>query len=212
MPSRKSEGLSSSNAQEVYKSSKSRSAYQMNRSLESRINKANERLEKLKEAGFEKTQFYQNHRKGFEMPKEQLGRKGMSKRMAEVNRFLNSQSSTVGGMKRTRRDIINSLNKSSKIELKITEENLDDFLDFMTYYDEHVKNQTRIPSDFVANEVFNMHQNLQVSKEDLMKNMEAVYDYEEQVKNMKLEDMFLDGKVDKRVRFKVADYLDKVFW
>ena len=184
----------------------------MNRSLESRINKANERLEKLKEAGFEKTQFYQNHRKGFEMPKEQLGRKGMSKRMAEVNRFLNSQSSTVGGMKRTRRDIINSLNKSSKIELKITEENLDDFLDFMTYYDEHVKNQTRIPSDFVANEVFNMHQNLQVSKEDLMKNMEAVYDYEEQVKNMKLEDMFLDGKVDKRVRFKVADYLDKVFW
>ena len=212
MPSRKGVGLSSSNAQEVYKSSKGRSTYQMNKSLESRINQANERLVKLKEAGFEKSQFYQNNRKGFRMPKRQLDRMEMSKKMAEVNRFLGSQSSTVSGMKKSRREQIKALNESSKIEIEITEDNLDDFNKFMAYYKENVKNQTKMPSDFVANELFGLHERLHISKEDLMKNMDEVYAFHHVLEWMSLEDMFPEGKINNRVRFKVADYLDKVFW
>lgn len=202
-------GIWSNNAQEIYKTSKSRTSYQMKKSLESRMRQANERLSELKEAGFGQTQFYQEHKKGFKMPKQKMTRQEMSKKMAEVNRFLNAQSSTVSGMKRARKEELEKL-KESKVSGLINEGNLDKFNKFMKYYRERADKQTKIPSDFVATNLFDLSERLKIRPQDIIDNMEEVMSFYHVLEDMSLEDMFPEGKIDRRRRFTVADYLDTV--
>lgn len=197
-----------SNAQKIAKSS--RSTGQLQQDLVRRTEEANRRLGELKEAGFSNSQFYQEHKKGFKVPKYQ-DRADTSKRLAKVNQFLNAKSSTVAGIKKARRDTIKALNESERVPVKITEENLNKFLQFMDYYHNNVEKQTKIPSDFIV-EMFGLHEKLHINFKDLMENMDEVANFKHELDKMKLEDMFPNGKVDNRVRFKVADYLDRIFW
>lgn len=196
------------NAQKIAKSG--RSTGQLQQDLVRRTEEANRRLGELKEAGFSNSQFYQEHKKGFKVPKYQ-DRVDTSKRLAKVNQFLNAKSSTVAGIKKARRDTIKALNESERVPVKITEKNLNKFLQFMDYYHNNVEKQTKIPSDFIV-EMFGLHEKLHINLKDLMENMDEVANFKHELDKMKLEDMFPNGKVDNRVRFKVADYLDRIFW
>ena len=197
-----------SNAQSIMKSK--RATDLLKKDLTRRNEEANRRLGELKEAGFSDSQFYQNHKRGFKDAKY-MDRADISKRLAKVNQFLNAKSSTVAGIKKARRDTIKALNESNKVPVKITEKNLNKFLDFMNYYHNNVEKQTKIPSDFIV-EMFSLHEKLHINLKDLMENMDEVANFKHELDKMKLEDMFPDGKVDNRVRFKVADYLDRIFW
>ena len=198
------------NAQKIAKSS--RSTGQLRQDLIRRTEEANRRLGELKEAGFSQTQFYQDHKQGFKVPKYQ-DRADTSKRLAKVNQFLNAKSSTVSGIKKARRDTLKHLRESERMPegVEITEKNLDKFLQFMDYYHNNVEKQLKIPSDFAV-EMFGLHEKLHINFEDLMKNMEEVASFKHELDKMNLEDMFPEGKIDNRVRFKVADYLDRIFW
>lgn len=210
MPKRDVLGNSkSTNAQAVSKSR--RSTYQLRKSLEARINKANERLEKLKQAGYGESQFYQTHKKGFKMPRSgNPSRQELSKSLAEVNRFLSSKSSTVRGMKQARKEQLERLSTSPNVSGLVNEKNLDKFNKFMQYYRDHVQSQTKLPSDFVANDLFGMSERLKINPQDLLDNIEDVTQFYHVLQDMSLEDMFPDGKIDKRRRFKVQDYLDTI--
>lgn len=173
------------------------------------MKQANERLEKLKEEGFTQSQFYQEHRKGFKMPKQDMTRQELSKKIAEVNRFLNAQSSTVTGIRRARKEELEKL-KESKVAGLVDEGNLDKFNKFMQYYRERANKQTKAPSDFVATNLFDLSERLKIRPQDIINNMDEVMSFYHVLEEMSLEDMFPDGKIDRRRRFTVADYLDTV--
>lgn len=215
MPSKKGSGLSSRNAQEIYRYSKSKSTNQLRSSLQRRIDIANERLQDLKEAGFSESQFYREHRKGFSMPEGLINRRDMSKRLAEVNRFLASKSSTVEGMGKVREDLISIFNQSKNVSKMVNEKNLDKFLDFMDYYRDHVKNQIRFKgTDEVAVDVFEMQEKLHLKKNDILKNLEDYSDFKESLKKMSPKDFVPDDASPEerrrilRRKFSLQDYID----
>lgn len=215
MPSKKGTGLSSRNAQEIYRYSKSKSTYQLRSSLQRRVDIANERLKDLKEAGFSGSQFYREHRKGFSMPEGNINRRDISKRLAEVNRFLASKSSTVKGMEKVREELIRKFNESPNVSGTVNEKNLDKFLDFMEYYRDNAKNQIRWKgTDEVAVDMFEMQEKLQLKKNDIIKNMEDYSVYRHALQNMSPED-FLSGDESPeerrrilRRKYTLQDYLD----
>lgn len=197
------------NAQSIMKSK--RATDLLKKDLTRRTEEANRRLGELKEAGFSDSQFYQNHKRGFKDARY-LDRADISKRLAKVNQFLNAKSSTVAGLKKARRDTIKALNESERVPVKITEQNLNKFLQFMDYYHNNVEKQMKIPSDFIV-EMFGLHEKLHIDFMDLMKNMDEVAHFQHVLKDMKFEDMFPDKEsIDTKRRFKVADYLDRIFW
>lgn len=177
---------------------------------------ANKRLEKLREAGYEKSEFVRNHRKGFkeDVSRDQYGRvytrQQISKMLAEVNRFMNAESSTVRGMKKTRQNILDALHapdgegKPTRYA-GITEENLDRFTRFMEMYDNQVRKQTDVGSDTVV-EAFLMSERLRIKPEDLIHNMDRFDEYEEMLAEMSVEDLVGDLPVGNR-KFTLDDYI-----
>lgn len=208
-------GLSSNNAQEVYDTLKGRTGSW--ESLQRRVDLANERLKELKEAGFEQSQFYKNHRYGFKMPEGLISKREMSKRLAEVNQFLNAKSSTVEGMKKARRDLLNTFSKSKNISNTVTEENLDRFLDFMDYYADMVEKQGRyIGTDEVAVDMFELQESLHLKKNDILNYADKFRDYKEDLKKKKPEDLLSGDETPEekakilRRKFSLQEYLNVI--
>lgn len=166
------------------------------------------RMEALKNAGYEQSEFYKAHRTDFkEVP---FGKENMAKELAMTNRFLASESSDVEKIASVREQTVKKFNKSlfgDESDGPINMENLDRFTDFMRFYRENIKRQTNLQSDTVV-DAFLLAEKLHISHKDILTNLDLFSDYQKELQSMELEDMFPDGKVDNRYRFKVGDYID----
>lgn len=208
-----SKGTRTSSTAEVRKSS--RSTAQLRAQYERVAKAANKRLEKLKEAGFGSSEFVQNHKNGFktDIMYDQYGRvrsrTEVSKMLAEVNRFMNAESSTVRGLKKARQELLDSLHdvdeegNPTRYE-GITEENLDKFTKFMDMYHSSVEAQTNYSSE-TAVQAFILGEKLHISQKDLLKNMDRVYRNYEQLESLDVS-MLIGDESPGRKRFSFSDY------
>ena len=200
------------NAQDIMKSDMTSQA--MRKNLVSAQKEAKKRMDALKKAGCEFTDFYQNHKTDFrEVP---FGRENMAKELARTNQFLQAKQSRVKGMKQASSELLELYNvnffgyikgDSPESDPHLTEKSLPRFQSFMRYYKENIKKQTNIQSDVVV-EAFLLAEKLHISHKDMLNNIDLFADYQKQLESMELKDMFPDGKVDNRYRFKLGDYMD----
>lgn len=192
------------NAQEIYKSSIS--TRKLIKELESSFKMAQRRMQRLKKAGLSKSEFYREHRKDFIELDVGRRRLEVSKELAMVNRFLSSKSSTVKGLKEAERQYIQTINEKVMFDNVLNEKNVRSFQAFMKeYYDKYVE-QSELQSDIVI-EAFVEAERLQLSKKDLLANLDMFNKYKEKIKNLKVEDFLQEGeKLDKRRRFKLSEY------
>ncbi len=192
-----------SNAQLIYKQDKSTG--ELRKELTASLKVAKEKMRKLKEKGLSKSEFYQEHKKDFEnVNLKSNNRLNLSKELARVNQFLNSKSSTPKGLKQAEKNLIEVINE--KYGDMLNEKNVRDFQRFMKMYRDKYEEQVKLDSDKVV-DAFKEAERLKISKKDMLENIEAFIENEEELQDMDLEDMFEDGKIDKRRRFKLEDYL-----
>ena len=167
---------------------------------------ANARLERLERAGLESSEFYQEHKAGFG-PLDTIFRKNIAKELAELNRFLNAQSSTISGLRKSREDLIDVMNKrfGDGETGPFNEENIDRFSRFMKEYRDKYKEQLNLASD-KAVDLFLAKERLQLSEKDLWRNVDTFLDYEEELASMSVEDV-LGRRKNVGQRFKISTYL-----
>lgn len=190
------------NAQEILKSDRSTRSLRLE--LEKSFKMAQERMNRLKEAGLSKSEFYREHRKDFK-ELEAGNRLEISKELARVNRFLNAKSSTVKGLKEAEAQFIEAINKTMG-EDYINANNVRRFQAFMNEYKDKYQEQTNIQSDTVV-DAFLESERLMISKSDMLANLELFAEYKAELKNLTPEDILPDGaKLDRRRRFKLDDY------
>lgn len=194
-----------SSAQEIMESGMSTRKM---RSEYNRLSKmANARLDRLSRAGLEASEFYQEHKAGFG-PLDTTGRKNIAKELAELNRFLNAQSSTISGLRESRKDLIDVMNKQygdGEGGGPFNEENIDRFSKFMKEYRDKYKEQLNLASD-KAVDLFLAKERLQLSERDLWRNVDTFLDYEEELESMSVEDV-LGRRKNVGQRFKISTYL-----
>lgn len=194
------------NTQLIYKSKKT--TEQLKKQLSKALDMARSRMVKLKSAKLSKSEFYQEHKKDFgKEVLENVGfnRLNISKELSKVNRFLNSKSSTSEGLLKAEEDFIDVMNERYG-EAFLNKKNVRAFQRFMKDFKAMYGEQTQIDSDKVIN-AFKESERLKINKKDMLENLELFIENEEHIKSMNLEDVFEDGKIDKRRRFKVEDYL-----
>lgn len=205
-----------SNAQMLYKSDLT--TKQLQKELMKGMKEAKKRMENLRKSGLSKSDFYQSNKKDFidtpfgkiaknetAFPFGNLNRLNTSKELAKVNRFLNSKSSTPKGLKKAEKDFIQAINENFGEEI-LNEKNVREFQKFMKMYKEKYAEQTNISSDKVV-DAFKEAERLKISKKDMLENIELFIEKEEELSKMELEDVFEGGKIDRRRRFKLDDYL-----
>lgn len=194
-----------SNAQSIYKSKKSTS--QLLNDLNKGLKIARQRLRTLKKSGLSSSEFYQNNKDNFKEIKVGKNRLNISKELAKVNQFLNAKSSTPKGLLRAEKQFIEVFNERYGDNI-LNEKNVRIFQGFMKMYKEKYQDQVNLPSDIIVN-AFIQSERLKISPKDILDNLETFAKYEEEISNMNLEDMFDNGVIDKRRRFKLSDYLSK---
>lgn len=195
-----------SNTQQIYRSDKTTKELkgQLSRALKS----ARNRMSKLKSAKLSKSEFYQSHKKDFKediLYKVGNNRLKLSKELAKVNQFLNSKSSTPSGLKKSERQFIEVMNERYDDKF-LNKKNVREFQKFMKEFKELYGEQSQLDSD-KAVDSFKEAERLKINKKDMLENLELFIENEEDISNMNLEDMFEDGKIDKRRRFNLDDYL-----
>lgn len=215
-----------SNAQKIKKSK--RSDFQLRRSIQARSKDANERLERLKARGFSRDQFVQEHQEGFHFfegmdvdERRAVKRSELSKELARIDRFLNARSSRISGLRESRKNTIDALNKTGKFGFEVNESNYDDFQILMSEYRNNYKNQVNfMQSDVVMDNLWQMKENLQLTAEEIRENMSTVLWNLEEMANTTMEDIeeYYEGlhRNDKGYefdpeQFSLTDYLDKKY-
>ena len=195
-----------SNAQQLYKSQKTTN--QLKSALKQSLRSAQSRLSKLKSSKLTKSEFYQENKNKFNDDiLENVGsnRLKITKELAKVNRFLNAKSSTPQGLRKAEKQFIEVMNERYGEDL-LNKNNIRDFQKYMKQFKEMYGEQSQIDSDKVVDS-FKEAERLKINKKDMLMNLELFIENEEDISNMELEDMFEDGKIDKRRRFKLDDYL-----
>lgn len=195
------------NAQDIMKSLDDTA--KMRRELRRKGEIARKRMQELLNQGFGKAEFFINNKEYYDSPFGKMpmpnSRKDIAKELAKMNRFLNSKSSTPKGLKESELKFIEAINNNFGEDI-LNEKNVRDFQKFMRLYREKYADQTQIDSDKVV-DAFKEAERLKINKEDILANIELFIEKEEELSNMNLEDMFEDGVIDRRRRFKLDDYL-----
>ena len=193
-----------SNAQLIYRQNKTTS--QLKSELRRGLKVAQSRMQKLKSAKLTKSEFYQEHKKDFEnINLDTNNRLNISKELAKVNQFLNSKSSTPKGLVQAEKRLIETINDKYGEDI-LNNKNVRSFQKFMKMYREKYQEQANIPSDKIV-DAFKHAERLKINKKDMLDNLELFIENEEELESMSIEDLFEDGKVDKRRVFKLTDYL-----
>lgn len=195
-----------SNAQQLYKSQKTTN--QLKNVLKQSLKSVQSKLSKLKSSGMSRSEFYQENKNKFNDDiLENVGsnRLKISKELAKVNRFLNAKSSTPQGLRKAEKQFIEVMNERYGEDL-LNKNNVRDFQKYMKQFKEMYGEQSQLDSDKVVDS-FKEAERLKINKKDMLMNLELFIENEEDISNMELEDMFDDGKIDKRRRFKLDDYL-----
>lgn len=195
-----------SNTQQIYRSNKT--TKQLKSQLKTALKSARSRMAKLKSARLSKSEFYQEHKNDFQeeiLERVGFNRLKLSKELAKVNQFLNAKSSTPKGLKEAEKDFIEKINEKFDEEF-LNEKNVRNFQKFMKEFKEKHGEQDGLDSD-KAVDAFKEAERLQISKKDIIDNIELFIENEEHIANMKLENIFKDDNIDRRRRFKVEDYL-----
>ena len=122
-----------------------------------------------------------------------------------MNKFLNAKSSTPKGLKESELQFIEVINRNFGEDI-LNKKNVREFQKFMKIYKDKYADQTNLSSDKVV-DVFKEAERLKINKKDMLENIELFIEKEEELSNMGVEDMFEDGVIDKRRRFKLDDYL-----
>ena len=195
-----------SNAQQLYKSQKTTN--QLKNTLKQSLKSVQSRLSKLKSSGLSRSEFYQENKNKFNNDiLENVGnnRLKITKELAKANRFLNAKSSTPQGLRKAEKQFIEVMNERYGEDL-LNKNNVRDFQKYMKQFKEMYGEQSQLDSDKVVDS-FKEAERLKINKKDMLMNLELFIENEEDISNMELEDMFEDGKIDKRRRFKLDDYL-----
>lgn len=195
-----------SNAQQLYKSKKTTN--QLKNTLKQSLKSVQSRLSKLKSSGLSRSEFYQENKNKFNDDiLENVGnnRLKITKELAKANRFLNAKSSTPQGLRKAEKQFIEVMNERYGEDL-LNKNNVRDFQKYMKQFKEMYGEQSQLDSDKVVDS-FKEAERLKINKKDMLMNLELFIENEEDISNMELEDMFEDGKIDKRRRFKLDDYL-----
>lgn len=193
------------NTQKIYRSDESTKG--LMKLLKVAMKNARKKLDTLKKFGLSNTEFFQEHKKDFnESILDNVGKNRLkiSKELAKTNRFLNSKSSTPKGLKKAEKQFIEVMNERYGEDL-LNEKNVRDFQKYMKMYKSMYGEQSQIDSDKVVDS-FKEAERLRINKKDMLLNLELFIENEEDISNMELDDMFEDGKIDKRRRFKFDDY------
>ena len=194
------------NTQRIYKSNKT--TKQLKKQLSKALDMARSRMAKLKSAKLSKSEFYQEHKNDFKKDVlENVGfnRLNISKELSKVNRFLNAKSNTPQGLRKAEKQFIEVMNERYGEDL-LNKNNVRDFQRYMKQFKEMYGEQSQIDSDKVVDS-FKEAERLKINKKDMLMNLELFIENEEDISNMDLEDMFENGKIDRRRRFKLDDYL-----
>lgn len=195
-----------SNAQQLYKSKKTTN--QLKNTLKQSLKSVQSRLSKLKSSGLSRSEFYQENKNKFNDDiLENVGnnRLKITKELAKANRFLNAKSSTPQGLRKAEKQFIEVMNERYGEDL-LNKNNVRDFQKYMKQFKEMYGEQSQLDSDKVVDS-FKEAERLKINKKDMLMNLELFIENEEDISNMELEDMFEDGKIDKRRRFKLDNYL-----
>lgn len=195
-----------SNAQQLYKSKKTTN--QLKNALKQSLKSVQSRLFKLKSNRMTRSEFYQENKNKFNYDiLENVGnnRLKITKELAKANRFLNAKSSTPQGLRKAEKQFIEVMNERYGEDL-LNKKNVRDFQKYMKQFKAMYGEQSQLDSDKVVDS-FKEAERLKINKKDMLLNLELFIENEEDISNMEIEDMFEDGKIDKRRRFKLEDYL-----
>lgn len=195
-----------SNAQQLYKSKKTTN--QLKNALKQSLKSVQSRLSKLKSNRMTRSEFYQENKNKFNYDiLENVGnnRLKITKELAKANRFLNAKSSTPQGLRKAEKQFIEVMNERYGEDL-LNKKNVRDFQKYMKQFKAMYGEQSQLDSDKVVDS-FKEAERLKINKKDMLLNLELFIENEEDISNMEIEDMFEDGKIDKRRRFKLEDYL-----
>ena len=168
------------------------------------------RLERLKNAGYEASEFYQEHKDDFQ-GLQGIGRMNYAKQLAEINRFLNADSSTVGGIQRARENLIDAMNRlygvvdaEGNVSGPFGEHNIDAFSKFMNKW--RAKKGGQMPPSDKLVDIFLTKERLRLNEQDLMHNLKMFLDNEELLNEMSVGDV-LGRRKDRGRTFKLSSYL-----
>lgn len=127
---------------------------------------ARKRLDRLEEAGFDRTVIYKFNKERFVMLKDVKNPRQLGALLGDVRRFLIQKSSTVKGARELRNQAINRLRSSN---YDISDTDFDRFVDFMEWWRAHAETSD-VPSD-IAVDIFKITERRLISKEVMEKDL-----------------------------------------